>query len=135
VDTIEASAPARCVCEGTGAENLSVRMRFALRLLGIEDLLIVGFQPNFPTAVDGISIAAVSHLRNAGEPRAAAQRAHLAVIVTGSQMGHSESEPYVEALRAAGVQTLRTSGNQLSDVIRSLLDEAKRRRPELVLET
>lgn len=135
VDTIEAAAPGRCVCEGSGAENLSIRMRFALRLVAVDDLIIVGYQPNFPAALDGISATTVTHIRNAGEAQAAAQRAQLAIVVSGSQMGHSDSEPYVDALRAAGVRTLRTSGNQLSDVIRALLDEARRRRPELAADS
>ena len=133
VDTIETESPGDCVCEGSGAQNLSIRMRFALRLISVDSLLIVGFQPNFPTALDGIRFAEVRHIRNAGDAKAAAECADIAVVVSGSKMGHSESAPYVGALHAAGVRILGTSGNQLSDVIRVLIDEARSRYPELAL--
>jgi hypothetical protein len=131
VATEAAPAGAACLCEGHPSQSLSIGLRLAVKLAGIEGLLIVGWQPNFNEATRAVTSAHVRHLRNAGDEDAAARRADLAVIVIGSQMGHSESTPYLEALEKQGVTVVKTSGNQLRDVIRAVIDQAVVLKPDL----
>jgi hypothetical protein len=129
IGTRETDASNECVCEGYGAQGQSIRMRFALRLTEAEGVLIIGYQPNFDAAL--ADIAGIAHIGNAGDPKAAAARVQLAIVVPGSAMGHAESGRYLTQLNARGVRVAHTSGNQLSDVVRLLIDEAVGRLPTL----
>ena len=133
LDVATAEGPTRgdCVCEGKGATGASLRVRFALRLSGTRGLLVVGFQENFRPALADIQCAHVRHIGNAGDAKAIASQVELAILVPGSKMGHSESEPYMKALGAHAVRVITTNGNQLSDVIRVLVEDAVERRPAL----
>lgn len=131
VTTVAAAPGSACLCQGLSSQNLSIALRLAVHLAGIESLLIVGWQPNFDRATAAVTNADIRHLGNAGDANAAADRADLAVIVSGSHMGHSDSGAYVDALQARGVPTARTSGNQLRDVIRAVIDHAVTRNPDL----
>jgi hypothetical protein len=46
-------------------------------------------------------------------------------------MGHSEAGPYIEALEKQGVTTLKTVRNQLSDVVKILIEYAVTKDPKL----
>jgi hypothetical protein len=131
VDTVAADAPGGCVCGGGYSESHSIRLSLGAQLAEISSVLVIGHQQNFTSAMSAAKGAEFRHINNAGKPDTAAQRAEIAVIITGSVMGHSDSQPYVDAVIAKEVPLARTSNNQLSDLSRTLLEEAVRRRPQL----
>lgn len=133
ITTVAAQEGEICVCERTAAGKLSLRIRIAARLADEDGILIIGYQENFKTAVDGISAVFVRHLRSAGDPKAVAEKVTLAVVAPGSVMGHAESKRYLDALDAAGARVVSADGSQLSDVIQELMKQALIKRPELEL--
>jgi hypothetical protein len=131
VITVAAEEGKDCVCEGRAGGGQSLGIRFALRVSELENLLIVGYQENFKQALADIGVARVRYIGNAGDPRAEAAQADLAVVVPGAAMGHSETQPYMDQLREYGVKTIAASSNQLSGVTIALIDYAVERRAEL----
>ena len=133
IGTIGATDVGGCVCGGGQSDGHSIRLSLAVQLAEIENLLIIGYQGNFDAVTAAVNGADVRHINNAGAAKSAAERADFAIVVTGSVMGHSDSQPYVDAVEAREIPMARTASSQLSDVIRMVFDEAVRRKPELRL--
>ena len=131
VGTVAATEAGKCVCGGGQSESRSIRLSLAVQLAEIENILIIGYQQNFDSMTAAVNGADVRHINNAGPAVAAAERAEFAVVVTGSVMGHSDAQPYVDAVDAREVPVAHASSSQLSDVIRAVFDEAVRRKPAL----
>jgi hypothetical protein len=131
VVTVQAGQDEVCVCGGSGAQSRTMRLRFAALLAEEKHVLVVGYQKNFDEILPGVPHASITHLFAERDPKAAAERATLVVVLPGSHMGHSDSERYTSAATTAGRRIIEASGSEINHLIDALMQRAFERRSSL----